>query len=290
MKKIFSILGMSLMLSSSVFASVPIYIDSVQVPTEPQQYYSSEARDYVDSKYYMDVTPELNNGRVFIPINVIATYFNIPITWNAPNVGMTYNGSDLVLTIGENKATINGETIELDAAAYISDGRTMVPLRFVAETFSLDVNYIDSSVYIETPRAVSRSSSNIVGLQQYSAGTMGGVTDETRTNLCITSYRELFMSFMTNENEMEEPDDLEKWSRDGLGMYQYSGDYTYVDDTGEVVERYEIYYETDNLIMTGKWMMKDTVQDKCYEMTDIMDKLRELYLLGDWERVSNTWV
>lgn len=57
----------------------------------------------------------------------------------------------MVLTIGEIGATVNGETVINDAAPVIVNNRTMLPIRFVAETFGATVEWN------ETTRAVNVS-------------------------------------------------------------------------------------------------------------------------------------
>jgi hypothetical protein len=47
----------------------------------------------------------------------------------------------ITLTIGSAIATINGEAIMLDEAPYIQKGTTMVPLRFVGEAFSAEIEW-----------------------------------------------------------------------------------------------------------------------------------------------------
>ncbi|MCX6063916.1 MAG: stalk domain-containing protein, partial [Caldiserica bacterium] len=52
---------------------------------------------------------------------------------------LTYQqGTVLVLTIGSTIATKNGGTVYLDTAPVITNGRTLVPLRFIAEAFGID--------------------------------------------------------------------------------------------------------------------------------------------------------
>ena len=52
---------------------------------------------------------------------------------------LTYQqGTVLVLTIGSTVATRNGGTVSLDTAPIISAGRTLVPLRFIAEAFGIE--------------------------------------------------------------------------------------------------------------------------------------------------------
>jgi len=51
------------------------------------------------------------------------------------------NSTAIVLTIGEASAQVNGSTAVLDVAPFIQEGRTFVPLRFVAEQLGGAVTY-----------------------------------------------------------------------------------------------------------------------------------------------------
>ena len=61
-------------------------------------------------------------------------------------------GTSFELTIGNGKAAINGESVELDAPAMIHGDRTLVPLRFVAEALDCEVEWV-----VEKRRVVIRS-------------------------------------------------------------------------------------------------------------------------------------
>ncbi|MHB8070347.1 MAG: phosphate ABC transporter substrate-binding protein PstS [Candidatus Cryosericum sp.] len=47
----------------------------------------------------------------------------------------------IVLTIASKAATVAGSSVTLDAAPFVADGRTMVPIRFVAEAMGAGVSY-----------------------------------------------------------------------------------------------------------------------------------------------------
>jgi len=53
---------------------------------------------------------------------------------------------DIVLTIGSNKALVGTEEVELDAVPELVNGRTMVPVRFIAETLGFEVQWADGVV------------------------------------------------------------------------------------------------------------------------------------------------
>jgi hypothetical protein len=51
----------------------------------------------------------------------------------------------IVLQIGNEKAFINDEEVVLEAAPYIKNGRTMVPIRFIAESLGAEVGWDDAT-------------------------------------------------------------------------------------------------------------------------------------------------
>ncbi len=57
---------------------------------------------------------------------------------------------NIELTIGEKTAKVDGEEVELDVAPKIENGRTLVPLRFLAETLGFDIEWdnLQRKVYI----------------------------------------------------------------------------------------------------------------------------------------------
>ncbi|MNN54232.1 hypothetical protein D3C81_1690350 [compost metagenome] len=53
-------------------------------------------------------------------------------------------GEKIVLTVGSNKASVNGKAVNLTQAPFVyKDGTTYVPLRFIAESLGADVDFDD---------------------------------------------------------------------------------------------------------------------------------------------------
>lgn len=98
-----------------------------------------------------DTEPEIINGRIFVPLRGISEALDIAPSWDseAGSVSINYNGCLTTITIGSTTATRREEgavtSAELEAAPYIKDGRTMVPLRFVAETLRMEVNWDEAT-------------------------------------------------------------------------------------------------------------------------------------------------
>jgi predicted secreted protein len=89
----------------------------------------------------IDAAPEIVNSRTFVPIRFIAETFGSTVEWFPESRGVTITLGDTTigLQIGNATAVINGNTIALEAAPYIKNSRTMVPLRVISESFGGDV-------------------------------------------------------------------------------------------------------------------------------------------------------
>ena len=64
---------------------------------------------------------------------------------------------EISMVIGDNTAFVNGRPVDMDVAPYItSKGRTMVPIRFISETFGADVKWIADKKEIQINRFDNR--------------------------------------------------------------------------------------------------------------------------------------
>jgi len=88
-----------------------------------------------------DVPPVIVDGRVLVPLRVIFEALGASVDWNTATRTITAVRRDTIirLEIGRQTAYISDEPVALDVAAQIRDGRTLVPLRFVAEALGAAV-------------------------------------------------------------------------------------------------------------------------------------------------------
>jgi hypothetical protein len=106
----------------------------------------------VDYDYaQFDVAPIVESGRVLVPVRAIAETLKIAVLWDAKEQKVTLTGENknIVLTVGEKIAFVDGKTILLDVPARIVNGRTMVPLRFVGESLGKNVYYNSAYNYVD---------------------------------------------------------------------------------------------------------------------------------------------
>ena len=88
-----------------------------------------------------DTAPVIINGRTLVPIRAIIEAFGGSVAWDEPTKTVTLTEEDDVikLIIDSNTAYLNNSAYTLDTAPTIINGRTMLPVRFVAEGFNLGV-------------------------------------------------------------------------------------------------------------------------------------------------------
>ncbi len=91
-----------------------------------------------------DVSAEIKNGRTQVPIRFISETLDFSVDWNesTKEVTISKDGRDVKMTIGKDIAYVNGKEIKIDNALYIKNGRTMVPLRFIAEALNCEVDWL----------------------------------------------------------------------------------------------------------------------------------------------------
>lgn len=109
-------------------------------------------RVYIDGeKVTFDVPPQIINGRTMVPIRAIAEKLNISIDWIPSDnvVKMQTNTKEISMSIGSNWCECNKYSIFLDSPPIVQNGRTLVPLRFIAEQLNMNVNWNDATQRID---------------------------------------------------------------------------------------------------------------------------------------------
>jgi len=101
----------------------------------------------VDFDKYDGIKPIIENGRALVPVRAVTEAYGATVEWDeeTKNITITKDETVIVLQIGSLTATVNGEDKELDVAPVIHKGRTLVPIRFVAEAFELSVDWDNDS-------------------------------------------------------------------------------------------------------------------------------------------------
>jgi len=94
----------------------------------------------------MDVAPYIKSGRTFVPYRYLALALGVAendIVWDEATQKVTVTKGDNVVeaTIGSTTLTVNGQSQVMDVAPEISNGRTMLPARYLAEALGATVGW-----------------------------------------------------------------------------------------------------------------------------------------------------
>ncbi|MCL2060591.1 MAG: phosphate ABC transporter substrate-binding protein PstS family protein, partial [Oscillospiraceae bacterium] len=83
------------------------------------------------------------DGRTLVPLRVIAEMLGAEVDWNSSRQQATITTAayTVTFTIGTRSFTVNEATKTLDVPAEINSGRTMVPIRAIAEAIGAKVDY-----------------------------------------------------------------------------------------------------------------------------------------------------
>lgn len=89
------------------------------------------------------VAPVILSGRTFVPIRFISEAFGAEVQWDGPTrtIRIYLPGKEIRITIQIDNTTgrVGNKIVKLDAPPQIAGGRTIVPLRFIAEAFGAQV-------------------------------------------------------------------------------------------------------------------------------------------------------
>jgi|GEM_PF-3660562 len=108
----------------------------------------------------IDVPPQIVQGRTLLPIKWVAEPLGASVVWSAAErkVTIVLGTATVELWIGRSAARVNGTTVAIDPqnpgiVPLIVNGRTMLPVRFVAEQLGARVDYdvTDRKVTITWP-------------------------------------------------------------------------------------------------------------------------------------------
>ncbi len=88
-------------------------------------------------------TPVINENRTLVPIRAIIEALGGSVAWNGElrETMLTYNGDVIRLTVNSPKAFLNDSEYTLDSSPAIINGRTMLPIRFIAESFGFETDW-----------------------------------------------------------------------------------------------------------------------------------------------------
>lgn len=106
----------------------------------------SSIRLFLDKKELKaEVPPRIMNNSTMVPVRIISEELGAKVSWHAPEKKVTVEkkGLTIQLYIDKTDAYVNGAKSKLETAPVLSDGNTLLPVRFVSEALGLTVSWDD---------------------------------------------------------------------------------------------------------------------------------------------------
>ena len=103
--------------------------------------------------------PVIINDRTLLPVRAIVEELGGTVEWNGDTQTVTLNyGSDEVrLTIDSTASYLNGAENTLDVAPAVINERTMLPIRFIAESFKFKVDWNQAEQIVTITKAADEN-------------------------------------------------------------------------------------------------------------------------------------
>lgn len=100
--------------------------------------------------------PVVRDDRTLMPVRAVVEAMGGTVLWDetTETVTLTCGTDEIKLTIGSTDAYLNGEKQTLDVAPTVIHDRTMLPIRFVAESFGYTVGWEEQTETVSIRKAV----------------------------------------------------------------------------------------------------------------------------------------
>ncbi|MGV7117414.1 family 10 glycosylhydrolase [Paenibacillus kyungheensis] len=169
-----------LMIVPSISSTLHAADSDIKIMLDGEQI-QGDAAPYITSK----------SNVTMVPLRLVSENLKAKIAWNqsTSTVTITSDKQVLVLTSGQNAATINNKSVSLDASVEMKNGRVMVPLRFIGEGLGLDVNWdqANQTVNLATSSYQGTGSKNNSSKPSTPPTTNTGTTDNSNSGKAPTS-------------------------------------------------------------------------------------------------------
>jgi|GEM_PF-5057772 len=130
------------------FLSILLIVIIIGLPTSTWGSEVPKTEVYVDGiRLFFDVPPQSVEGRTLVPLRTIFEALGLKVAWESETQRITgiKDGLTIEVWLDRREAFINGKAVVLDVAPTSVSGRTLVPVRFIAEATGANVNWISET-------------------------------------------------------------------------------------------------------------------------------------------------
>lgn len=216
-----------------------------------------------------DVSPEIINNRTMVPLRVISENLGATVEWENSLVTMTKDDMEIVINVKTSVVTKNGEFIALDAKPYIKNDCTMVPIRFIAESFGSHVNYKNGVVTIET-HPLMINNQVVKGLQKQTENVLGSTIYQLEANSYI---KDIYQMYVENKGEKTNTPHYAKYDFSIPGTYYKIIDHKFINTDDQVLQHFAVYQLYDQFsaeLLEGyaNYLLHDVTTNEWYIFDD----------------------
>ncbi|MBC7765631.1 MAG: copper amine oxidase N-terminal domain-containing protein [Hyphomonadaceae bacterium] len=110
--------------------------------------------------------PFVIEGTTLVPLRVITEAFGASVDWNDidKTIALTFEGVRIGLQIDNKEASVDQKAIPLLQPPQLVNGKTMVPLRFISESFGAAVQFDPSTSQITVTKQMAKKPQAVVDL------------------------------------------------------------------------------------------------------------------------------
>lgn len=161
-----------------------------------------------DKQLLFDIPPIIEDGHTLVPLRPLFEAMGATVLWDqsTQTVSATKNGTTVVLQIGSTSPTINGQVKQLEVSARIVNGRTLAPLRFVAEAFGASVGW-ESTTQTITITSSGSSSSDTAAVIDLQPATIVRVVDGDTLVVTVNGAKQRVRLILVDTPESVHPDE-----------------------------------------------------------------------------------
>ena len=100
----------------------------------------------------MDTKPFVDkSNRTMMPVKFVSNLLNLNTFWEPDTKSAVFSSdnTEVIINIGSPIIYVNGNPIEMDTVAVIKDGRTFIPLKYLANAFEINIEWNNDTKEIE---------------------------------------------------------------------------------------------------------------------------------------------
>jgi len=186
-----------------------------------------------DEEIYFDQDPVIYNNRTMVPMRKIFEELGANVSWNAETQTATGKKGDrsVKVTLGQDTMYINNKKVVLDTVPFALSGRTLVPVRAVAEGLGCEVDWDSKNKLVSITPKVFTWSDWEESLPNYVNSDLYYIEEQDEYRVRTREKDYFTLDYMTNRyNFVDSETSYGSWS-------DWSNDYISGSDTREVQTR-----------------------------------------------------